>query len=265
MRSSASQSQRSPNFEQPIPNIATLSRMPLAISALLRGGRRRLPEIAREIALGVELLDAEDHAHRHADINAADIDIGEIGHHAAALGELHHAVMRWRVRRVGQVVGGVGHDASGELGEGLIDLAVAGAAIRVDADLRFRELHRAAALAAPADQREDHVALAVERRERRLPVDLCAQPWPNPATRMRSPDFACSSAWTSMTMAWAAPVSPQPAARASRTALSAMPICLAIACATRGKVQGRQKWVTEAGAVPVSARSAARTGGTILR
>src|SRR5262245_12809770 len=43
-----------------------------------------------------------------------------------------------------------------------------------------------------------------------------SQPWPKPTTRMRSPGAACSSACTSITSAWLAPVSPQPAASWSR-------------------------------------------------
>ena len=78
-----------------------------------------------EAALRIDFLDAEHHAHGHADLDLADIDIGEVDHHAAALVELHHAVMRRRIGRIGEIVGGVGHDPAAELGERLIDLRVA--------------------------------------------------------------------------------------------------------------------------------------------
>src|ERR1700690_3885282 len=88
IRSSASLSQRSPNFEQPMPRIATLSLIPLAILSLLRAGGSgcRFPEIFGEAALLIMLLDAEHHAHRHADLDAAHVDIGEVDHHTAAFG-----------------------------------------------------------------------------------------------------------------------------------------------------------------------------------
>src|SRR5262249_17598085 len=105
IRSSASQSQRSPKREQPMPRMTTLSRMPLAIGSLLAGRCRRcLPEIAREAAGGILVLDPEHHAHGHADRDLPGIDIGEVHHDPAALGEADHAEMlRW-VGAVGQHV-----------------------------------------------------------------------------------------------------------------------------------------------------------------
>src|SRR4051812_27124296 len=92
IRSSASMSQRSPNFEQPIPRMATLSLMPRAIVSSLRRDRRRLPEVAPKAALRVDVLDAEHHAHALAALEAPRIDVGEIHHGPPARLELHHAV-----------------------------------------------------------------------------------------------------------------------------------------------------------------------------
>src|SRR5262245_26772143 len=126
MSSSAPMSQRSPNFEQPMPRMATLSLMPLAIEFLRISkrihltttrqplsknlpftsiDRRRLPEVTAETAFLVEVLDAEDHAHLAAAVDRTDVDVGDVGEEAPALFERHHAVMRRRVLRVGEVVG----------------------------------------------------------------------------------------------------------------------------------------------------------------
>src|ERR1700744_6296871 len=86
MRSSASRSQRSPNFEQPMPRTATLSLMPLAMSASLAEAARRrgLPEISDEAALRIAVFDAKHHVHAAADFELFRIDVGEIHHDAAA-------------------------------------------------------------------------------------------------------------------------------------------------------------------------------------
>src|SRR3546814_6623697 len=80
MSCSASSFQRSPKRAQPMPRIATLSLIPLAISIALRG-RNRFPEIFDEPAALVMRLDAEHHSHRRADVDARGIGIGEFDHH----------------------------------------------------------------------------------------------------------------------------------------------------------------------------------------
>src|SRR3546814_4127426 len=92
MSCSASSFQRSPKRAQPMPRIATLSLIPLAISIALRG-RNRFPEIFDEPAALVMRLDAEHHSHRRADVDARGIGIGEFDHHPPAAVELDHAVI----------------------------------------------------------------------------------------------------------------------------------------------------------------------------
>src|SRR2546429_8788621 len=112
-------SQRSPNFEHPIPRMTTLSRMPCGMSVPPYGRNRRrgLPEIAAEAALRVDVLDAEHHPHRLSDREIGRIDVGEIHHPAAAVLELDHVVARRRIWPISQAVGRVGSDAPPLLGE----------------------------------------------------------------------------------------------------------------------------------------------------
>src|SRR5207247_5127195 len=103
MRSSGLASQRSPNLLQPMPRMATLSLMPVAMGgSLIRcesaAHGRRLPEIAGEAATLVDVLDAEHHLHRRARIDLADVDVGEVHQDAAAAFEIDLAVV---VRRSG--------------------------------------------------------------------------------------------------------------------------------------------------------------------
>src|SRR3546814_15017238 len=86
---------------QPMPRIATLSLIPLAISIALRG-RNRFPEIFDEPAALVMRLDAEHHSHRRADVDARGIGIGEFDHHPPAAVDLDHAVIIGRIGGVSE-------------------------------------------------------------------------------------------------------------------------------------------------------------------
>src|SRR6185312_13017462 len=68
----------------PFPRFAAL-RSPGMTIILLRG--YRFPEISSEPALVVEILDAEGHADLHAGIDLALLDVADVGHEAAAVGE----------------------------------------------------------------------------------------------------------------------------------------------------------------------------------
>ena len=91
-----------------------------------------------------------------------------------------------------------------------------------------------------------------------------SQPPSKAATRMRSPGFASSRAWTSMTSGWAAPVSPHTAARLSRRAPSAMPTRFPTPGMTRESVHGRQKALTADASVPVALSRAPMVRGAIF-
>src|SRR5215213_6367263 len=191
-----------------MPRIATLSLIPRAMIGLLRWGqtitstlcweratpwrsshdaprsgalpamksnRRRLPEVTLEAAAhGVVVADAEGHAHLGADLHLFLVAVGEVGHEAAALGEGDHAVIGWRIRRVGERVGGERHHVRLQPGHAVGLLAVDGMAVRVHADLAARELNGAADLALAADQAVDHVAIEPKERQRGLLVEIGA-------------------------------------------------------------------------------------------
>src|SRR3546814_17825844 len=97
MRCSASSFQRSPKRAQPMPRIATLSLIPLAISMALRG-RNRFPEIFDEPAALVMRLDAEHHSHRRADVDARGIGIDAFDHHTTDAADHGNSRARWRER-----------------------------------------------------------------------------------------------------------------------------------------------------------------------
>ena len=89
-------------------------------------------------------------------------------------------------------------------------------------------------------------------------------PWPKATTMILSPSLATSSASTSMTSAWAQPVSPRLAPRRSRTAPSAMPEILAISFGTAGIRVGMMKWLMSLPFSEQAARPALIAGGTIF-
>src|SRR6266404_4965080 len=104
IKPSASRSHLSPNLAQPIPSMATLSLMPLAIAvsrrphvfAAPRSQRCRLPKIAHEPALFVQRLDAKSHAHFPANDQIVAVQVGKFGYHASTTIELDYAVItRW--------------------------------------------------------------------------------------------------------------------------------------------------------------------------
>src|SRR5690606_19271611 len=95
-------SQRSPKLVQPMPRMTALSRMPCAMGLLLccklrARQRRSLPEIAAELALPVDGLDAEPHPQGGADLLRPALDIAMLHHHAGAVLELDKAEMERRV------------------------------------------------------------------------------------------------------------------------------------------------------------------------
>src|SRR5438105_8018446 len=98
IRSSGPASQRSPKRVQPMPMMATLSRMPVAKSNLLSEGsggprsgayRRRLPEIAPEAARCVDVLDAIHHAQRQPHAELVAVGVGELDRKSTRLNSSH--------------------------------------------------------------------------------------------------------------------------------------------------------------------------------
>src|SRR5882724_7817976 len=142
IRSSEPQSQRSPKREQPMPRIATLSRMPDAMSARRRGGC--FPEIGVVVAQAVDLLLAIDGAHVRADRKVFRIEIDELHQHARAGFELHEAEAERRRAFERQPIRGE-RDDLGALAEQRHGFLLADVlALRVDADAGARKLHSAA-------------------------------------------------------------------------------------------------------------------------
>src|SRR5690349_9515718 len=88
IRSSAPESQRSPNSVHPMPMMATRSRIPLAMSRALLP-RRRLPEVPAIPTLVVEVLDAKHHPQRHTDFEL--LAVGIFHHEPRAHVELNMA------------------------------------------------------------------------------------------------------------------------------------------------------------------------------
>src|SRR2546422_2738040 len=82
-RSLAPLSQCSPNGVQPIPTIATRSRMPL-----LAMQWSRFPEVVVDAAGGDDA--AEGHGHAVADLDGLGIDVGHLGLEPAAALEVEH-------------------------------------------------------------------------------------------------------------------------------------------------------------------------------
>ena len=82
-------------------------------------------------------------------------------------------MLRW-VRRERQIVGGPALYRGGGLGKRMIVLAVEFAAVRADADVGFRKLHRAAFAAFAADETGQHFAFAIERGQGGLFVQFAA-------------------------------------------------------------------------------------------
>src|SRR5882757_3467519 len=110
-------SQRSPKREQPIPMIATLSLMPVAISHPHSIGWRRFPEVAVETPRLVALFDSKTHAQTRTNLECLGLHIHELHQEARTQIELCKAQIERRRRMVSQHVGGVGQYPSALLGK----------------------------------------------------------------------------------------------------------------------------------------------------
>src|SRR5271168_4451002 len=131
IRLSPSASHRSPKRAQPMPRIATLSLMPLAMVLILllfgrqgrygRGAvvRHGLPEIFLVAADFVESRDAEHHPHGRADDHVIGLNVRIFDRHPSALVELDGAIVDRRIGRVAEAVGGVGENPRPEVGQGI--------------------------------------------------------------------------------------------------------------------------------------------------
>ena len=101
----------------------------------------------------IQLLSA---GYDSADLDAARVHVGQVCHETPALIKYHHAEVLRRVERISQVVGGPALHLGRRVGEGVVVLAVELAAIRIDANLRFRELQRTAFPTFSADESGEH-------------------------------------------------------------------------------------------------------------
>src|SRR5262245_33655327 len=179
-RSPTPLSQCSPNWVQPMPTIATRSRIPLldmscllalrfygrgryawrARARRLSAQRSRLPEVVVDAVGGVQT--AERHLDAVADLDRLRIDVGELTREAAALIEVEHRHHHRRLQRVSEAIRGVGRDRRLAGGERLRLHLIDGVAH--DADARRRQVGGAAALAARADEAVLPALGAIRRR-----------------------------------------------------------------------------------------------------
>src|ERR1700722_4353186 len=170
IRSSGPWSQRSPNVVQPMPMIATLSLIPLAMGLAFDGRalrRRRLPEIGSEAALVIMRFDPQAHPHRIADGESLGVGVGEFHHHPGAIFKLHEPEPERRIGGEVETVRGDRDDARGKVGESDVLQRLRPNRIRTDGDAAFGELD-VSRLVASADE-ADHVAsVAFERGGLRL-------------------------------------------------------------------------------------------------
>ena len=172
-------SHRSPNREQPMPRIATLSRIPLChelfLSCRALQRRARLPEIAAVAALAVEVLDAVHHAQRQADVAARRRPCRRI---PSARGRR----LRSRCGRTG-TAGSDGRRANRRCATGRAPARRRARSARcvscarhvgIDAERDLRELHGAAAAAAAAVEARRARVVAPRGGQRGLVVHLGA-------------------------------------------------------------------------------------------
>src|SRR3546814_17785738 len=87
---------------QPMPKMATVSRMPLAIVSLPSESRGGFPEIAAESAAFVKGFDAEHHPQIGADFEGIVRKVGEFGHHEPAADKIDIAIEIGRIGRIGE-------------------------------------------------------------------------------------------------------------------------------------------------------------------
>src|SRR5579863_10249281 len=110
-------SHRSPKREQPIPMIATLSLIPVAIRHPHSIGWRCFPEVAVKASRLVALFDAKTHAQASTHFERLGLHIHELHQQARTQIELRKADIERRRWMVGQHVGGVGQYPSPLLGK----------------------------------------------------------------------------------------------------------------------------------------------------
>src|SRR3989442_527878 len=121
-RSLAPLSQCSPNGVQPIPTIATRSRMPL-----LAMQWSRFPEVVVDAAGGDDA--AEGHGHAVADLDGLGIDVGHLGLEPAAALEVEHRDDHRRGPGISQPIDGGGRDGGPDVGPPLRPHLVGGVAL----------------------------------------------------------------------------------------------------------------------------------------
>ena len=81
---SAPVSQRSPKRVQPMPMMATLSLIPLAIQFSRQLEGHRFPKISIVMALAVSLLDAKSHCQRRIHVQPSGTDVNDLHQHPGA-------------------------------------------------------------------------------------------------------------------------------------------------------------------------------------
>src|SRR6266516_2131099 len=147
-------SQFSPNFEQPMPTMATLSRMACGFMAISSAHRRALPVVVRRPARVVHL--PEDELDGEVELHLLRARIGHLEVESRAL-DIDHGRDEGRARAAGEVVEGEGLERPDLVREAHALEVVAREAAEADALARVLE----AAAAPAAEPGEGHVVVAV--------------------------------------------------------------------------------------------------------
>src|SRR5580698_8682397 len=170
-RCSVPQFQRSPNFEQPMPTIATLSLIPVAMDSP-RLDRSGLPEIPVEMPPAVLFLDSKYHPQCRSHVEFRRIDIHHFHQYPRTVVELHQPDIKRRRRVEHQPVGGKSGDFCRLVRKRVRRQRFRRAAVHAGHEMG--KLNRAAIAASSADKAHDLVLRAVQLRQRRLRISLGA-------------------------------------------------------------------------------------------
>src|SRR3989475_12915373 len=155
-------SQFSPNFEQPMPTMATLSRMAFGFMAISSAHRRALPVVVRRPARVVHL--PEDELDGEVELHLLRARIGHLEVESRAL-DIDHGRDEGRARAAGEVVEGEGLERPDLVREAHALEVVAREA--AEADGLARELEARPAPAAETGEGRVGLAVAAGIRGRR--------------------------------------------------------------------------------------------------